>query len=104
MCGTSRPYYDERVPNRCYPQENRYRELRRLDGIWRFQADTDHCGQDKEWQLRSLASPVPMVVPASYNDLAGRHHSYLVGEVWYEREVLVPATWQDGAVYLRFGA
>jgi len=43
-----------------------------------------------------------MAVPASYNDLvteaAEREH---VGDVWYQREVRVPATWQDRRIVLR---
>ena len=46
-----------------------------------------------------------MAVPASYNDLvteaAEREH---VGDVWYQRDVWIPATWEGRRVVLRCDA
>lgn len=84
------------------PQESRARELRSLNGLWRFALDTE-VG-DRPWSAR-LPGRREAPVPASYNDLyvdaAVRDH---VGVVWYQREVVVPSGWADARIALRFDA
>ena len=76
------------------PRDSRSRDCRRLDGLWRFRFDTGGEGGARRWWERDLPGAREMAVPASYNDLvteaAEREH---VGNVWYQREVRVPATW-----------
>lgn len=88
-----------------YPIENRVREVKCLDGIWNFRVDKDNVGLEQRWYERPLRDAVPMVVPASYNDLltdgAERDH---VGYVWYETVFAVPASWDGKRVVLRFGS
>ena len=51
------------------------------------------------WWQRPLQDAREMAVPASYNDLvtdpAEREH---VGDVWYQRDVLVPASWEGSQI------
>ncbi|NOU35941.1 MAG: beta-glucuronidase [Kiritimatiellaceae bacterium] len=89
-----------------YPQENEYRDIRDLNGLWRFQVDWDGTGEDSGWhagKFPSSAAEVP--VPASYNDLFAdtniRDH---VGYVWYQRELIIPSGWKDRKILLRFDA
>ena len=88
-----------------YPIENRVREVRSLDGIWRFKIDQHNSGINQKWYAAPLEDTVPMAVPASYNDLvtdqAIRDH---VGYVWYETDFSVPLSWADKRVVLRFGS
>jgi beta-glucuronidase len=57
------------------------------------------------WWESALPGGREMAVPASYNDLvtdaAERDH---VGDVWYQRDVLVPASWAGQRIVLRCDA
>jgi beta-glucuronidase len=87
------------------PRESRSRECRRLDGLWRFQFDPGAEGTAGEWWQGPLPGAREMAVPASYNDLvtdaAEREH---VGDVWYQRDVWVPAAWEGRRIVLRCDA
>ena len=87
------------------PRDSRSRDCRRLDGLWRFRFDTGGEGTAGRWWRGPLPGAREMAVPASYNDLvteaAEREH---VGDVWYQHEVRVPATWQDRRIVLRCDA
>ena len=67
-----------------YPIENRVREVKNLNGIWKFKIDRENKGIEEGWQNMPLEDAVPMAVPASYNDLmtdaSDKEH---VGYVWY---------------------
>ena len=88
-----------------YPQDSETREVKILDGIWRFRADLDGVAETEAWHERPLVDAHPMPVPSSYNDLTQdvrvRDH---IGLVYYERELRIPAGWTDRRVVLRFGA
>ena len=77
------------------PRESRSRDCRRLDGLWRFRFDAGGEGIAGQWWRGPLPGAREMAVPASYNDLvteaAEREH---VGDVWYQRDVWIPATWE----------
>ena len=87
------------------PRDSRSRDCRRLDGLWRFRFDPGGEGTAGRWWQGPLPDAREMAVPASYNDLvtqaAEREH---VGDVWYQRDVRVPATWQDRRIVLRCDA
>jgi beta-glucuronidase len=87
------------------PQDSRSRDCRRLDGLWRFRFDPGREGMAEGWFRRPLPGDREMAVPASYNDLvtdaAEREH---VGDVWYQRDVWVPAGWAGHRIVLRCDA
>ena len=87
------------------PRESRSRECRRLDGLWRFRFDPGAEGTAGRWWRAPLRDAREMAVPASYNDLvtdaAEREH---VGDVWYQRDVWVPAAWEGRRIVLRCDA
>ena len=89
-----------------YPIENEIRQVKSLNGIWRFRRET-HFGQgfEERWYERPLESIVEMPVPASYNDITVdpelRDHT---GWVWYERDFSIPADWMEKRLVLRFGS
>ena len=91
------------------PRASSSREYLRLDGLWRFRFDTGEAGSGTGTAQRWWRAPLPgtreMPVPASYNDLvtdpAEREH---VGDVWYQRDVWVPASWAGRRIVLRCDA
>jgi beta-glucuronidase len=87
------------------PRDSHSRDCRRLDGLWRFRSDPAHDGTTARWWQEPLPGAREMAVPASYNDLvteaAEREH---VGDVWYQRDVRVPATWAGQRIVLRCDA
>lgn len=88
-----------------YPRDSESRDVKELNGIWRFKLDVASQGRGNKWFAAPLDETIPMAVPASYNDqtqdIRIRDH---VGDVWYERDFFVPAEWLGKRVVLRFGA
>jgi beta-glucuronidase len=87
------------------PRESRSRECRRLDGLWRFRFDPGTEGTAGRWWQAPLRDAREMAVPASYNDLVtdAAEREY-VGDVWYQRDVWVPAAWEGRRIVLRCDA
>lgn len=87
-----------------FPVQNRFRERRSLDGLWRFRMDEAEIGTRENWQA-GLAGWMELAVPASWNDQtqdpALRTH---LGSGWYERKVWIPLEWRTKRVVIRFGA
>jgi beta-glucuronidase len=87
------------------PRDSRSRHAQRLDGLWRFRVDPGAEGSADRWWERPLGGAREIAVPASYNDLvtdaAEREH---VGDVWYQRDVRVPASWEGRRIVLRCDA
>ncbi|HYD30871.1 MAG TPA: glycoside hydrolase family 2 TIM barrel-domain containing protein [Azospirillaceae bacterium] len=74
------------------------RERIDLDGAWEFQmaGDDDACpAEGSVW----CAAVVPGPWQAQFDDLR-----MTAGTAWYRRSFDVPASWEGGAVYLRFNA
>lgn len=87
------------------PQDGPTRDLRSLNGLWRFRLDAAGSGRTEGWWRAPLGGSVEAPVPASYNDLyadaAVRDH---VGDAWYQTDVHVPAAWAGERIVLRFDA
>lgn len=87
------------------PQDSPTRQRVCLDGIWSFALDPDGVGRADGWPAGPLPGRTDMAVPASFNDIAAdeavRDH---VGDVWYQRLVDVPATWDGERVVLHLGS
>ena len=95
------------------PRDSRSREYLRLDGLWRFQFDPGGgtsgeghgAGTAQRWWTAPLPGGREMPVPASFNDLVtDPAEREFVGDVWYQREVRVPASWQGRRIVLRCDA
>ena len=89
-----------------YPIENEIRQVKTLDGIWRFKKEAHmEQGFREKWYDRPLKDYIEMPVPASYNDITTDHtlrdH---IGWVWYERDLYIPLDWMDKRLVLRFGS
>lgn len=96
-----------------YPRESESREVRSLDGLWKFRLSPLHDpnqGFREKWYQQPLmksGSVISMAVPSSYNDItqdkALRDH---IGWAWYDRSFFVPLRWQTDKqrVILRMGS
>jgi beta-glucuronidase len=87
------------------PRPSRSREYLRLDGLWRFRFDQASEGVAARWWAGPLPGGREMPVPASYNDLVTdpAERDY-VGDVWYQRDVWVPASWTGRRIVIRCDA
>uniref|UniRef100_A0A1B0EXE1 Beta-glucuronidase n=1 Tax=Phlebotomus papatasi TaxID=29031 RepID=A0A1B0EXE1_PHLPP len=94
-----------------YPRDSPTREVKCLDGIWRFRLSESYDpeqGIEEEWfndDLSNKGPTIQMPVPSSYNDITTnsslRDH---VGGVWYDRKFYVPLSWADKSVWIRFSS
>ncbi|KAF1974629.1 hypothetical protein BU23DRAFT_531633 [Bimuria novae-zelandiae CBS 107.79] len=86
------------------PQQNEFRELLSLDGLWHFEVVNETYHDDISWTQR-VSSKRQVPVPASYNDIFldtdTRDH---VGWVKYQRRVRVPASWAGKRYFIRCDA
>jgi beta-glucuronidase len=87
------------------PQDTTTRETKRLDGIWSFAPDAAGVGRAQGWARAVLSDSRRMPVPSSFNDILvdPKLHDH-VGDVWYQRSVIVPRGWDGQRVVLRFDA
>ncbi|GAA4603376.1 beta-glucuronidase [Actinoallomurus liliacearum] len=87
------------------PQETSSRERVGLNGLWAFALDPGDRGRAEQWWRGPLPDAVEMPVPASFNDVPATRDAHdHVGDVWYQREVRIPAGWAGRRVVLRFDA
>lgn len=81
------------------------REVRSLDGLWRFAVDRDNDGVERRLFADTLPGTREVAVPASVNDLFAdenvRNH---VGYWFYQRTVRVPRGWDGEQILVRFGS
>lgn len=86
-------------------QENAWREVKNLDGLWDFCSDEAERGFADAFYKGALPEAQQIAVPGSFNDqLPGQQLRDYVGDVWYQREVRVPAGWNGRRIVLRFGS
>ena len=53
-----------------YPVDNEIRQVKSLDGIWRFKKENRmEEGFEEKWYEKPLSNFIDMPVPASYNDI-----------------------------------
>jgi beta-glucuronidase len=87
------------------PQDTTTREAKSLDGLWAFAPDGAGTGRTEGWWARPLDRALVVPVPASSNDvLADQRIHDLVGDAWYQREVVVPRGWSGERIVLRLDA
>lgn len=85
-----------------FPEQNSYRSLLNLSGVWEFKVDSNHIGEKENWYL-GLNQSKPIAVPASWNDQYDELRDYM-GFAWYEKNTFIPKSWKGQKVYVRFGS
>jgi beta-glucuronidase len=87
------------TPGFVRPQQNEFRNLLDLCGLWQFQLDPQNEGEQAGW-ANGPPSPRLAPVPASWNELFDDAADYL-SYAWYSRESWVPRTWDGQKIFLR---
>src|SRR3984893_3602433 len=85
-----------------HPQQNQFRNLLDVSGLWHFQLDPKEEGESQRW-FNELPAPRTIAVPCSWNELFDDARDYL-GLAWYRREVYVPSAWRGQRIFLRIGS
>ena len=100
---TSSPGRDVKaLPCALYPQQNRWRSLVDLSGLWDFQTDPANAGEQAGW-FNALPQPHLIAVPGSWNEQFMDLRDY-VGVAWYVTRTTLPAAWQGQRIVLRIGS
>lgn len=85
-----------------FPQQNRFRHLIDLSGVWSFSPDSGSVGEALGWP-EGVPGNRLIAVPASWNE---QHHDLrdYLGDAWYQTQFDVPPGWEAKRVFLRFGS
>lgn len=87
-----------------YPCNNGLRSAVTLDGLWKFQFDSNENGEQQNWK-NGLPSPIFMPVPSSFSDFftTSDLRDY-TGDFWYETEFYLQPGWENKKLWIRFGS
>jgi beta-glucuronidase len=85
-----------------FPQQNEFRNVQNISGIWKFQKDSLAVGETENWQ-NGLLKSCDIAVPGSWNEQFTDSRDYL-GLAWYEKDVFIPDSWKGQTVYIRVGS
>lgn len=85
-----------------YPQQNEYRNLMNISGVWNFEKDENDVGEKESW-FNGLKNSEPIAVPGSWNEQKEGIRDYM-GVVWYEQNTFIPKNWKGQRIFIRFGS
>jgi beta-glucuronidase len=85
-----------------FPQQNDFRNVLNLSGIWKFKLDTQGVGEKEQW-FNGLKDYRSIAVPGSWNEQFTDTRDYL-DLAWYETETYVPSAWRGQRIYIRIGS
>lgn len=83
-------------------ENNELREIKKIDGFWKFQVDPDNKGEKEKWYKDFPKNHDFLYVPACWNEQAKKYDQYM-GIGWYKREIDVPLRWSGKAAFINFG-
>ena len=87
-----------------YPETTETRTAMKLDGMWKFAIDWNSEGDENGWK-DGIPGHDMIPVPASFNDFyTEKAIREFTGDVWYEKDIVVPSSMKGSRVFLRFGA
>lgn len=84
------------------PQQNEYRNILDLSGVWNFKVDSADIGEIKKW-YNGLEEFRQIAVPGCWNDQFTDLHTYL-DAAWYETKTYIPSSWKGQDIYVRIGS
>lgn len=87
-----------------YPRTTASRRVVSMDGMWKFSLDEKAIGEKEGW-VDGLPGKEMIPVPASFQDFyTDKDTREYTGDIWYEKDMLVPAEWEGKDIFVRFGA
>lgn len=87
-----------------YPRMTATRRVLSMDGMWNIKFDPKSVGCKESWE-KGLTDMLTIPVPASFNDFfTDKETREYTGDLWYEKDVFVPAEYQGMELDLRFAA
>jgi len=75
-----------------------------LNGEWTYTFDFGGSGKDKNWQSATKFDNIITVPFCPESKLSGVEHKDFINEMWYQRNISIPANWKDKEIMLNFGA
>jgi beta-glucuronidase len=84
------------------PQQNAFRSVLDLSGLWDFQRDPADAGEAAGWAGK-LPAPTLIAVPGSWNEQFQDSRDY-TGVAWYQIQTTLPLAWRGQRVVLRVGS
>ncbi len=85
-----------------FPQQNEYRNLLNISGMWKFKKDSSAIGEQEQW-FNGLKGSRSIAVPGSWNEQFEDARDYM-GPVWYEQSAYIPQGWKGQRIYIRVGS
>ncbi len=85
-----------------FPQQNEYRNLLNISGMWKFKKDSSAIGEQEQW-FNGLKGSRSIAVPGSWNEQFEDTRDYM-GPVWYEQSAYIPQGWKGQRIYIRVGS
>ena len=82
-----------------YPQQNKFRNVTDISGLWDFKLDPEDEGEAGEWFLE-LPQARKIAVPGSWNEQFQDTRDY-TGAAWYCTEHVIPDSWDGERIMLR---
>lgn len=85
-----------------FPQQNDFRNMLNLSGVWKFQKDSLGIGEKEKW-FNGLKASRSIAVPGSWNDQYTDLRDYL-DLAWYEMDTYIPNDWKGQRIFIRVGS
>lgn len=85
-----------------FPQQNEYRNLLNISGMWKFRKDSAAVGESQQW-FNGLTNSRSIAVPGSWNEQFEDTRDYM-GPVWYEQTAYIPQGWKGQDIFIRVGS
>lgn len=85
-----------------YPKTTVSRRAVPMDGMWKFRLDGKSEGESLGW-ADGIPGDEMIPVPASFQDFyTDKETREYAGDMWYEKDILVPGEWEGKKIYIRF--
>ena len=97
--------FSNNTPRPEYPRPQFERtEWINLNGTWTFQFDFGNSGKDRQLQQSERFAQNITVPFCPESKLSGVEHTDFINQMWYQKQISIPANWDGKKIFLNFGA